>query len=744
MLKSSATAVVVMALLAGSGFSRHPQQQERAAPARKGGVVVGKAVTAALLERGAELFWTSGCASCHASDGRGVPPYGAHAETMPPDLRDRSYMEGWSDSEIARIVRYGAFQMPASRTIRGEDMLAIIAFVRSLSNPDVKVVDPKAVAQGEVENFVPVTAGVLKDPPPGDWLMFRRTYDGWAYSPLDQIDKDNVDELQLAWSRAMEPGGQYTTPLVWNRVMYLAHPGDVIQALDAGTGDLIWEYRRGVVSSGRVRNPRNLAIFEDKIFAFTRDGFLIAINARDGSLVWQTREAEPGSGIGHMAGPIVAGNEVISGRSCAATGGPEICFIAAHDARTGAELWRTHTIPRPGEPGDETWGGVPYENRRHVGAWGVGSYDPELDLIYWGTSVPAPSLEVLRGTDGHDVLYSNSTLALDADTGRIVWYYQHLPRDNWDIDHVFERYLMDIELAPDPEEVPWINPNIQPGEVRKIVTGIPGKTGIVYTLDRETGEFLWARETIHQNIVTGIDGETGRVDINEELIVGPFQEILVCPSTGGGKDWPAGAYSPRTGLMYQPQQNMCMLMKGATDKPAPEDGYATSRIFIKDPTLPEPYLVGRIDAVSITEGRTRWLHQQRAGVIGSLMATAGGLVFGGDVNRRFMAFDDSTGELLWETIVSGPVSGSAVSYAMDGRQYVAVPVGGDTASPEKRILYLHHEINPPQGINAIFVFALRDPGHGKRYMWVGTAVLLGSMLVFAGLAFVALAIRRKG
>ena len=618
-------------------------------------------------------------------------------------------MSGRTDSDIARIVRYGAFQMPPSPGIGGDDLLGLVAFVRRFSDPEVETVDPEAAAQDRVEDYQPVTGGMLEEPPDSDWLMFRGNYRGWGYSPLRQITTRNVDNLQLAWSRAMESGGQYTTPLVHDGVMYLAHPGDVIQALNGRSGDLIWEYRRGGQERRRVRNLRNLAIFEDKIYTFTSDGFLLALSAVDGSIVWQTKEAEPGSGIGHMGGPFIVDEKVVSGRSCSAVGGPGICYIAAHDARTGQELWRTYTIPKPGEPGDETWGDVPWEERLHINTWGnVPSYDPDLNLIYWGTSVPAPSLEVLRGTAGLDVLYSNSTIATDADTGEIVWYYQHLPRDNWDLDHVFERFLVDVEVAPDPSEVEWISPNVTLGERRRVITGMPGKTGIVYTLDRETGEFLWARQTLHQNVITDIDPATGKVSVNEDVIVGPFEKILVCPSSGGGKNWPAGAYSPRTGLMYQPLQNMCMYMTGITDKPTPAEGYATSRIFLKDPTLPEPYKVGQVVAVDLTDGRTEWLHQQRAGMIGTLLSTGGGLVFGGDVNRRFKALDASTGEVLWETIVSGPVSGSAISYAIDQRQYVAIPVGGDTASPEKRVLYLHHEIRPPQGLNAIFVFMLPE------------------------------------
>jgi alcohol dehydrogenase (cytochrome c) len=271
------------------------------------------------------------------------------------------------------------------------------------------------------------------------------------------------------------------------------------------------------------------------------------------------------------------------------------------------------------------------------------------------------------------------------------------------------------------------------------VTGIPGKTGIVYTLDARTGEFLWARETIHQNVVADIDtANGGRVTINESLIARPFQETFVCPSLGGGKNWPSGAYSPLTRTMYQPQQNLCMRLTGNTDKPTPEDGYATSWIIVQDPAVSaESYPVGRLDAVSIETGRTLWVHEQRAGMLGSLMATAGGLVFGGDIDRRFTAFDDRTGQMMWQAIVEGPVSGHPVSYEIDKRQYIAVPVGGNTASPERRALSIHPEIKPPAGVNALFVFALPLPERRESataiYAMTVTAVA-AALLIYLGVS----------
>lgn len=683
---------------AGQSQSSYPPPREGIAPA-----VATLNVDSNMLNTGAALF-AERCSSCHGPDGTGGGALWPDLAEKPKNLRDAALMNPLSDMRLANVVRYGGFEMPAFADIRGQRLIALVAFVRSLSYPNLREIELQPLVQGSLTNYTPVTDAMLQDPRQGDWLMYRRTYNAWGFSPLAAINRDNVSSLRLAWSMAMEPGEQETTPIVYDGVMYIAHPGDVIQAVDAVNGDLIWEYRREKVASGKTR-IRNIAIYDNKIFHVTKgDAHLIAVDARTGELTWEV----PIDG-NVSSGPIVADGKIVSGRSCSPVDGPQACYIAAYDPESGKEIWRTGTIAHPDEPGGDSWGDLPYEERRHVGAWGVGSYDPGLNLIYWGTSVPAPSLERVRGTPGGDVLYSNSTLALDADNGAIAWYYQHLPRDNWDLDHVFERYLIDTVIQPDSDSVPWINPKAPVGKPRKVVSGIPGKTGIIYTLNRETGEFLWARPTLNQNVVTHIEPENGRVHVNEDLIVDAFEEIMVCPARSGGKNWPAGAYSPGTGLMYQPQQNLCMLHTGNTAHASPEEVYASSVIFIEDPTIEgDPYPVGRVDAVSLSSGQTAWTYQQRAGMISGLVATAGGLVFGGDANRRFKAFDDQTGEMLWETIVSGPVTGHPISYAVDGRQYIAVPVGGGTAEPERRVLSIHPEIKPSRGINSLFVFALGD------------------------------------
>ena len=550
--------------------------------------------------------------------------------------------------------------------------------------------------------FVPVTDAMLENPAPGDWLLWRRTPDGWGYSPLDQIDTENVGELRLVWSRALGAGNQEGTPLAYGGVLYMPNPSDVIQAIDAVTGDLRWEYRRALPDdvdeyvAGSSTN-RNIAIHGSHIIDTSGDGFVYALDAATGRLAWETQMLDyTVNPARYSSGPIVAGGKVVAGRSCRPEGGPEACVITAHDAATGAEVWRRRLVPAPGEPGDETWGGVPYEERVHVGSWMAPSYDPELNLVYVGTSVTSPAPKFLLGGTANTHLYHNSTLALDGDTGEIVWYYQHL-NDHWDLDHPFERLLVDTAVAPDPAAVSWINPRLEPGEVRQVLTGIPGKTGVVYTLDRATGEFLWARPTVTQNVISDIDGATGAVTENPELIFSAEgQEMLTCPTWLGGKDWEAGAYSPRTNTMYMPLRNACARML------ATREASIHYAIAVRNQLAPGTDQLGTVHAISAETGATRWLHEQRAATM-SLVATGGGLVFGGDVNGRFRAFDDETGEVLWEINLGSPVTGFPISYAVDGRQYVAVSTG--SAGTASGFVRLTPELRPSAG-NNLFVFGL--------------------------------------
>ena len=555
------------------------------------------------------------------------------------------------------------------------------------------------------DDFVPVTDAMLENPAPADWLMWRRTLNGWGYSPLEQIDRDNVGDLRLVWTRALAPGSQQGTPLAYGGIVYMPNPNDIIQAIDAVTGDLRWEYRRDLPDDideyirGLSDVNRNVAIYGNLIIDTSNDDYIYAVDATSGRLVWETEILDyTKNPARHSSGPIIARGKAVSGRCCRPWAGPEACVIVAHDATTGAELWRRRLVPAPGEPGDETWGDVPYEDRVHVGAWMVPSIDPTLNRVYVGTSVTSPAPKFLRGGADNTHLYHNSTLALDFDTGEIVWYYQDL-NDHWDLDHPFERLLVDTAVAPDPAAVSWINPRLRPGDVRKVVTGIPGKTGVVYTLDRETGEFLWATPTVTQNVISHIDGGTGAVTPNAELVFSAEgQEVLACPSWFGGKDWEAGAYSPLTNTMYFPLRNVCGRMLASRDAGS---HYA---LAVRNQLAPGTDQVGTVQAISAETGTTRWIHEQRAATM-SLVATGGGLVFGGDVNGRFRAFDHETGAALWEINLGSAVTGFPITYAVEGRQYVAVSTG--SAGTASGFLGLTPELRPSAG-NNLFVFALPD------------------------------------
>jgi alcohol dehydrogenase (cytochrome c) len=547
----------------------------------------------------------------------------------------------------------------------------------------------------------PVSPAAIRNPPPEDWLSFRRTLDGWAYSPLGQIRPDNVAGLRLAWSRPLSEGGYEGTPLVHAGVMYIIQPNDTVDAVDAGTGDLIWHFKRPYPKDFRGGgSKRNAAIFEGLLINSSAEGFVYAVDITTGKQVWETKVTDwKTQSASVSSGPIIAGDKVISGRNCAREAGPDTCVMVAHDARTGREVWRTSTIAKPGTPEDASWGSVPWDKRLQIGTWMPPTYDPELNLVYFGTSVTAPTTKFLLAGNDKQHLYSTSTLAIDANTGEIKWHYQHI-LDQWDFDHTFARLLIDTAVAPDKKAVSWINPRIRPGERRQVLTGIPGKTGMIYTLDRRTGEFLWATPTVRQNVVQSIDGATGAVTTNPATVfTGPGQALDVCPSYAGGKNWMEGAYSPRTGLMYMPLQNLCSVVTSSGGKVTGQLGMGIDYVAR---LAPGETNVGTVHAISVETGKTAWKYDQRAGMM-ALMATAGGLVFGGDAVGRFKALDDRTGRKLWEVNIASPVSGFPISYAVDGRQYVAIGTG---LAPEAFALGRMTPEYKPSMQNVLYVFTL--------------------------------------
>ena len=543
-------------------------------------------------------------------------------------------------------------------------------------------------------------------------------YDRKSYSPLDQINRENVGNLRLAWMRAMDnEGPQQLRPLVYDGVMYIAHPGsDHLQALDATTGDLIWDYRRELPTDLREyaqigNRTRNLAIYGHNILHLSADAHLVAIDARTGEVSWESQLADYRDGITHSSGAIVIDGRVLSGRTCGPGNLAARCFIAAHDANTGAEAWRFYTAAGSDDPGGQTWGDLPTERRGHVSPWGLpGSYDPELGLVYWGIAVPAPYTRIVRrgtwdvGDSTPCELYSNSTVALSADTGAMDWYYQHLPCDDWDQDFALERTLIDTVVNPDPDAVMWINPAVAGrAEERKVAVTL-GEPGGLFVLDRETGEFLWATPLPYTSterfVIRDIDVETGQVFINTDLVAKEVgEQHIICGHNVKG--WWSWSYSPQTGLLYIPINRSC-LNQTANDRTATGTG---PRFTIPEPGLEEDGDLTELRAVDISTGREVWRYSQRAPNAGSVLATGGNVVFHGDLNRRLRAFDAESGEVLWETILGSQITGYPVTYTAGGRQYVTVPVGGAAIF---RLSNYAAELEAPLGSNMLVTFALPE------------------------------------
>jgi len=544
----------------------------------------------------------------------------------------------------------------------------------------------------------PITDEELRKPVPEDWLMRRGDYQAWGYSALNQIRADNVGRLKLAWAWNMEPGYQEEAPLAHDGVIFLGNPKNVVQALDGRSGDLLWEYRRelpkmegGYHNDLLDRARGTIALYADKVLLATADAHIVALDAKTGKVAWDTAVADYRQGYAFTAGPMVAKGKVVAGISgCTNPNTAGGCFIVALDANTGAELWRTYTVAQPGSPGDESWHGLPRERRNGGSVWTSGSYDPTLNLLYWGTGGPIPHTELVRGTGDGAVLYTDSTLALNADTGKIVWYRQFLPRDNWNLDHVFEQILVDINFDNRP---------------RQALLAI-GKPGIIWALDRRTGEFLWARETTKQTVYRSFDPETGQTALNKSLIPQKLEETkFVCPSFYGGKLWMATAYSPTSKTLFVPLNNLCMDYKAVEQQPLPGEDYGRGRMVFRQ--VPGGENIGRVEAVNLENKQTQWKHERRPYWSSSLLATAGGIVFGGDTNRRIAAFDATSGKMLWEVPLNSQPGGFPMTYMAGGRQYVAIPTGLSLIG-NRVVRTLTPEIAVPSRGSTLLVFALPD------------------------------------
>jgi alcohol dehydrogenase (cytochrome c) len=547
-----------------------------------------------------------------------------------------------------------------------------------------------------LQKYQSVTIERLQKPEDGNWLMVRRTYDGWGYSPLQQVTRANVGRLQPAWivSTGVTSGHQ-APPMVNNGVMFVATPGNQVIALDARTGAILWRYRRPLPEDVILLHPtsRGVALYEDKVFFAAAEAVLVALDARTGKEIWTTEVAKNSDGYYMSLAPLVAGGKVMVG-----TSGGELGvrgFVAAYDPATGKEVWKVYTVPAPGEPGSETW---PKGDQWKTGGgsvWITGNYDPETNLAFWGTGNGGPWMGDQRPGDN---LYTSSTIAIDVATGVIKGHHQYHPNDSWDWDEVSPPILVDYR---------------RDGRTIKGLIDV-ARNGYLWFLERTNGKinFVEGKPFVQQNVFRSLDPRTGRPDINPDRKPATGKTVEFCPSLWGGKTWPPIAYSPRTRMIYIPaNENLCQRMTGESVKYSPGTQFtgATHELVLAPAGKDH---IGEVQAWNVDTGKRVWTHVfPRSPNWGPMLATGGGLVFSGGTNDRlFRAFDAETGKVVWEFPTNSGITGQPTSFEVDGRQYIAVQSGWgvDARAMTSRLNTLSPGNFPdvPEG-GAIWVFALK-------------------------------------
>ncbi|MGH9687706.1 MAG: PQQ-binding-like beta-propeller repeat protein [Candidatus Acidiferrales bacterium] len=702
--------------------------------------------TASQADRGKTAYATS-CANCHGSnldDGEFGPPlkgaafqqkWGAQSpaalfaymqQKMPPASPGQLSAENYVDLEAYILQANGA--ATGSKELTASELSgssASSAGAQSQAPPAAKpafqrdtfpirgnhdAIYKAAMARraAELKNLTPVTDAMLDHVPGADWLTWRRTYSSLGYSPLAQINKSDVSTLNLAWSRALPPSADEIDPLVHDGVLFI-ESGSTIQALDGSTGDLLWQYVRqlpDVLLKGSDSTMRGMAIYGDKLFAPTADGHVVALDIKTGKLVWDHEIVVPLEGVyAHSnhdfrldGAPLVVHGKVIEGVSLGITNPRGGCFIVGLDANTGNELWRFHTIARPGQPGGDSWNGWPVNERYGASIWTSGSYDPKRNLVYFGTGNTYDVSTLLQPHspsqgDSNDGLYTESTLALDPDTGKLAWYYQHMNRDVWDLDWVFEQLLLTLPVNGKPTDL--------------VVSG--GKMALFDAVDRANGKYAFSKDLGLQNLVTSIDPTTGKKNIDPKLEPVANKTELVCPSSNGARNWPATSYNPVTHILYVPLAENCMDYTWVPGTPAQTAAGGLDIRFGVHPRPDSDGKMGRLDAVNLETKKIVWMIRQRAPIASAMLSTAGGLLFSGAQNREFFARNAATGKVLWQAGLNATPSSYPIAYAAGGKEYIAVVSGGGSPLDGGGTSLAPELANPPGG-TTLWIFALPSVG----------------------------------
>ena len=648
--------------------------------------------------------YAQNCAACHGSDmtnGQFAPP-----------LKGADFLAKWGGQPVGKLLDYMHTSMPPTNPggLPDATYSAIAAYIL-LQNGGTAAMLPAAPvrARGEAgvgglstrvyplppgpkipdrfAGYTPVTEAELDNPAPENWPAWRRSHLGLGYSPLNQINTSNVASLHIAWAQALPPGDNMNEPLVRDGVLYVFGFGDNVFAFDAASGRQLWRYQRRLPQGAPVGSKKTIALYGDKVYSATSDNHLVALDAKTGRPVWDVAITDR-TGMRIPGGPLAADGVIMQGMASQAPGGG---LIAAFDAETGEHLWTFDTVAKPGQLGGDTWNGEPGDQRKGGSVWTSGSYDPVNHLALWGvgnTYDTAPLRDQKPGMN-NDALFTESTLAFEPRTGKLVWYYQHNRNDQYDLDWVFDRVLGTLDVRGKPTRV--------------VITG--GKSGLFDALDAKTGKYLKTYDMGIQDYIDRIDPVTGDKHVKPEKIPGRDKgPVFVCPHGGGGRNWSPTSWNPETRMFFVDARDVC------TDL-TPASGAGFLSTGVNAVYAPPPHGDGNygvLQAIDFQSGRKLWEVRRRQTPDMGVLTTAGGVLFTGWMDRQFVAYDQKTGKELWSSGVTGVPNASAITYSVDGKQYVAMVTGqGNPLSsgipdviPETQL--------PSVNSSSVFVFALPD------------------------------------
>jgi len=652
------------------------------------------------------------CASCHGEyldDGQFGTP-----------LKGVSFRAKWGGRSAEALLTYMTANMPPERpgSLGVENYTQVLAFMlqenglqagerelpadadalRAMAAPNWPAIQGGGIAPGAripppparpnpVEKVRAVTDAMLTKVPDGDWLMWRRTYDAAGFSPLKKINRTTVKDLHLAWTWSLPAGANESTPIVHDGVIFVHGFGDHVQALDAATGDLLWQYSRRLPKGIAPSLKRGLSIFGTRLFVPTSDSHLVALDTKNGRVIWDTEVGDPKTGYRITGGPLVARGKVMIGTTGRAPGGN---IIAAFDAETGKEAWRFYTIAKPGSRGGESWNGLPLEKRNGGSVWIPGSYDPVNNIAFFapGNTYDTLPLRVPSGQPGvtSDGLYLDTTLAINPDSGQLNWFFQHQNNGQWDLDWAFERTIVQLPVN---------------GTVQSVVV-TAGKQAIFDFVDTETGKYLSSVDLGLQNVVTAIDAKTGAKTIDASLVPGDGKTKMVCPHVGGGRGWLPTAYDAITKVLFVPIVEACMDLVPVAQ--GERGSLSTGVRWTLRPRPDSDGKYGRIQAINLETKKTVWTERQRAPLTTGVLATSGGLVFAGSLDRTFGAYDSSNGSLLWKTRLSDVPSSAPISYSVNGQEYIAVITGPGGFQSNAYLPFVPEIQNPPDHGPTLWIF----------------------------------------